>query len=88
MAFLLALAANGFLRWAGSTRVWTLPTPGTLLAVLTLLPLQQGARLSAAAPLVSLEVAHHPLGWLFSAMESSLLFTNSFALPDDLLHFF
>ena len=70
MAFLLALAANGSLRWAGSKGVWTLPTQGTLLAVLRLLPLRRGARLSAAAPLVSLEVAHHRLRWLFSAMEN------------------
>ena len=88
MAFLLALVAGGFLSRAGATRVWALPTPGTLLAVLTLLPLRRGARLSAAAPLLSLRyLAHHCLRWLFSAMENSLLFLNSFALPDDLLRF-
>ena len=36
-------------------------TPGTLLTVLLLLSSWRGARLSAAAPLVSLEIAHHRL---------------------------
>ena len=87
VAFLLALVADAFLNRAGATRVRALPTPGTLLAVLMLLPLRQGAQLSAAAPLVSLEVAHHHLRWLFSVMENSLLFLNNFALPDNLLRF-
>ena len=65
--------------------MWALPTPGALLAVL--LPLLRGARLLAAAPLVSLEVVHHHLRWLFFTMENGLLFLNSFTLPDDLLHF-
>ena len=87
VAFLLALVADGFLSRADATRVWALSTPGTLLAVLTLLPLRLGARHSAAAPLVSLEVAHRCLRWLFSTIENSLLFLNSFVLPDDLLRF-
>ena len=67
--------------------MWALPTPGTLLAVLTLLPLRWGARRSTAGLLVSLEIAYNHLRWLFSAMENSLLFLNSFVLPEDLLSF-
>ena len=56
VAFFPALVADGFFSRAVATQVWAFPTPGTLLVVL---PLRQGARLSAAARLVSLEVAHH-----------------------------